>query len=104
MCLGIPGKISEANDNALLRMGKVDFGGVVREVCLAYVPEANVGDYVVVHVGFAISQIDEAEAHQTFELMKEAGILEKEWGDELFVKEGAPEGSSSVSINPSRRA
>ena len=92
MCLGIPGKISEANDNALLRMGKVDFGGVVREVCLAYVPEANVGDYVVVHVGFAISQIDEAEARQTFELMKEAGILEKEWGDELFVKEGAPEG------------
>ena len=92
MCLGIPGKISEANDNALLRMGKVDFGGVVREVCLAYVPEANVGDYVVVHVGFAISQIDEAEARQTFELMKEAGILEKEWGDELFLDAGAPGG------------
>ena len=92
MCLGIPGKISEADDNALLRMGKVDFGGVVREVCLAYVPEANVGDYVVVHVGFAISQIDEAEARQTFELMKEAGILEEEWGDELFLDAGAPRG------------
>ena len=92
MCLGVPGKISEVTDNALLRMGKVDFGGVVREVCLAYVPEAQVGDYVVVHVGFAISQIDEAGARQTFELMKEAGILEKEWGDELFVDAGAPEG------------
>ena len=92
MCLGIPGKITEVTDNALLRMGKVDFGGVVREVCLAYVPEAQVGDYVVVHVGFAISQIDEAGARQTFELMKEAGILEEEWGDELFVDAGAPEG------------
>ena len=64
-------------------MGKVDFGGVVREVCLAYVPEAVVGDYVVVHVGFAISMINEEEARQTFELMKEAGILDQEWGDTL---------------------
>ena len=64
MCLGVPGKITEITDNALLRMGKVDFGGVVREICLAYVPEAGVGDYVVVHVGFAISQIDEARGAQ----------------------------------------
>ena len=91
MCLGVPGKITEINDNPLLRMGKVDFGGVVREVCLAYVPEAGLGDYVVVHVGFAISQINEAEARQTFDLMKEAGVLEQEWGDELFAGEGAPE-------------
>jgi hydrogenase expression/formation protein HypC len=90
MCLGVPGKIVEVTDNALLRMGKVDFGGVVREVCLAYVPEADLGDYVVVHVGFAISQIDEEEARQTFDLMKEAGILEEEWGDGLFVDENAP--------------
>lgn len=89
MCLGVPGKIVEVTDNALLRMGKVDFGGVVREVCLAYVPEADLGDYVVVHVGFAISQIDEEEARQTFDLMKEAGVLEEEWGDELFVDEKA---------------
>jgi hydrogenase expression/formation protein HypC len=87
MCLGVPGKITEVTDNALLRMGKVDFGGVIREVCLAYVPEADVGDYVVVHVGFAISQIDEEEARQTFELMKEVGILEEEWGDQLFEDE-----------------
>ena len=75
MCLGIPGQITEVVDDALLRMGKVDFGGAAREVCLAYVPEAKVGDYVIVHVGFAISQVDEEEARQTFELMKEAGIL-----------------------------
>ena len=90
MCLGIPGKITEISDNALLRMGKVDFGGVAREVCLAYVPEAGVGDYVIVHVGFAISQVNEEEARQTFELLKEAGALDEEWGAELFV-EGASE-------------
>jgi len=56
-------------------MGKVDFGGVIREVCLAYVPEASVGDYVVVHAGFAISHIDEEEAGKVFELMREVGIL-----------------------------
>ncbi len=84
MCLGITGQVTEINSQELLRMVKVDFGGVVREVCLAYVPEANVGDYVVVHVGFAISQINEEAARQTFDLMKEAGILEEEWGSELF--------------------
>jgi hydrogenase expression/formation protein HypC len=84
MCLGVPGKITAITDNTLLRMGTVDFGGVVREVCLAYVPEATVGDYVIVHVGFAISQVNEEEAHKTFELLKEAGALEEEWGDELF--------------------
>jgi hydrogenase expression/formation protein HypC len=61
-----------------MRMGKVDFGGIVREVCLAYVPEAEVGDYVIVHVGFAISQLDEQEAHETLKLLAEAGILEIE--------------------------
>jgi hydrogenase expression/formation protein HypC len=90
MCLGIPGRVIEVTDNTLLRMGKVDFGGVVREVCLAYVPEAEVGHYVVVHVGFAISQVDVEEARQAFELMKEAGILEEEWGDLLFA-EGIPQ-------------
>jgi hydrogenase expression/formation protein HypC len=59
-------------------MGKVDFGGVAREVCLAYVPEAQVGDYVIVHVGFAISQLDEVEAQETLKLMVEIGILEYE--------------------------
>ena len=89
MCLGIPGKITAISDDALLRMGKVDFGGVAREVCLAYVPEAEVGDYVIVHVGFAISQVNEEEARQTFELLKEAGALADEWGTELFAEGGA---------------
>jgi hydrogenase expression/formation protein HypC len=71
MCLAIPGKIlSLVNDDPLTRTGKVSFGGVVKEVNLAYVPEAVVGDYVVVHVGFAISKVDEAEAQQVFEYLK----------------------------------
>lgn len=78
MCLGVPGKIIEITGGELMRMGKVDFGGVKREVCLAYVPEAGVGDYVIVHVGFAISQIDEAEAQETLDLLAETGILEQE--------------------------
>lgn len=78
MCLGIPGRIIEANENPLMRMGKVDFGGIVREISLAYVPEAAVGDYVIVHAGFAISRLDEQEAHETLKLMAEAGILEAE--------------------------
>jgi hydrogenase expression/formation protein HypC len=78
MCLGIPGRVVEVGPEGLMRMGKVDFGGVVREVCLAYVPEAQIGDYVIVHVGFAISQLDEDEAQETLKLMAEIGILEEE--------------------------
>jgi hydrogenase expression/formation protein HypC len=61
-----------------MRMGKVDFGGITREVCLAYVPEAGVGDYVIVHAGFAISRVDETEAHETLALLVESGILSPE--------------------------
>jgi len=72
MCLGIPGKIISVEDNPLgIRMGKVSFGGIVKEVCLAYTPEAQVGDYVIVHVGFAISRLDEEEARQTLETLME---------------------------------
>jgi hydrogenase expression/formation protein HypC len=71
MCLAIPGKIlSLVNEDPLMRTGKVSFGGTVKEVNLAYVPEAVVGDYVVVHVGFAISKLDEQEAQQVFEYLK----------------------------------
>ena len=75
MCLGIPGKITEEFDAHGLRMAKVQFGGIVREACLQYVPEARVGDYVVVHVGFAISQLDEQEALRTYRLLEEIGQL-----------------------------
>jgi len=71
MCLAIPGKIeSISRDDALLRMGKVNFGGIVKQVSLAYVPEAEVGDYVIVHVGVALSRMDEEEAGRVFEYLK----------------------------------
>jgi hydrogenase expression/formation protein HypC len=76
MCLGVPGKVLEVQENPVgMTMGKVSFGGITKEVCLAYTPEARVGDYVVVHVGFAISKIDEAEAHRVFEFLEEMGEL-----------------------------
>jgi hydrogenase expression/formation protein HypC len=65
MCLGIPGRVIAIEDDEL-RMGRVEFGGVVKEACLAYVPEAHAGDYVIVHAGFAISRVDEAQARQIF--------------------------------------
>ena len=72
MCLGVPGKIIEIQDNPLgMAMGKVSFGGIAKEVCLAYVPEAQIDDYVIVHAGFALSMIDEKEAMEVFELLKE---------------------------------
>jgi hydrogenase expression/formation protein HypC len=76
MCLGVPGKVIEIQDNSLgMAMGKVDFAGITKEVCLAYVPEVKIGDYVIVHVGFAISQVDEEEAMQVFEYLKEMDEL-----------------------------
>lgn len=70
MCLGIPGKVVEIRDDGALRMARVDFGGVRKEACLAYLPEVVLGDYVIVHVGFAISQLDEEEALKTLELLR----------------------------------
>ncbi len=75
MCLGIPGKVIEIRDEAGLRMGRVDFGGVRKEACLAYAPEVELGDYVIVHVGFAISKVDEEEALRTLELLSTMGDL-----------------------------
>lgn len=78
MCLGVPGKVIEIQPDELgMTMGRVNFGGIVKEVCLAYTPEAEVGDYVVVHVGFAISRIDEEEAQQVFEYLRQMGELEE---------------------------
>jgi hydrogenase expression/formation protein HypC len=80
MCLGIPGRITGTFQQNGLNMGRVDFGGVEREVCLDYVPEAGVGDWVIVHVGFAISVLDEAEAAETLKLLREMFDLEEELG------------------------
>ena len=76
MCLGVPGKVVEIKPDPIgMTMGRVSFAGITKEVCLAYTPEAEVGDYVVVHVGFAISRIDEEEAHKVFEYLKEMDEL-----------------------------
>jgi hydrogenase expression/formation protein HypC len=84
MCLGVPGKILSIEPNSVgMTMGKVSFGGVAKEICLAYVPEAQVGDYVIVHAGFALNTLDEAEAMEVFELLKEMGELEDVTSDEL---------------------
>jgi hydrogenase expression/formation protein HypC len=84
MCLAIPGKIEcISGDDPLTRMGKVNFGGILKEASLAYVPEAEVGDYVIVHVGFAISRLDEDEAQKVFEYLKQMEGLGE-------LKEGGP--------------
>ena len=76
MCLAVPGRVLEVREPGDLRAARVDFGGVVREASLAFVPEARVGDYVLVHVGFALSRIDEKAARETFETLAELGALE----------------------------
>jgi hydrogenase expression/formation protein HypC len=73
MCLGIPGKVLEIHQQGDLPVGKIQFGGIVKEICLVYTPEAQVGDYVIVHVGFAISRIDQAEAEEIFTYLDEIG-------------------------------
>jgi hydrogenase expression/formation protein HypC len=82
MCLGVPGKIIEIYEADGLKMGRIDFGGTQREACLAYVPDAAVGDYTVIHVGFAISLLSEEEAHATLEVLREIVNLEEELGPE----------------------
>lgn len=79
MCLAIPGKVLEISERNGLRTGRVNFGGIVSQVCLAYVPEAQVGDYVIVHVGFAIAKVDREEAERTYRALESMGL----WEDEL---------------------
>jgi hydrogenase expression/formation protein HypC len=83
MCLAVPGKIVEINEVSGLHMAKVDFGGIFREACLDYVPEAKIGDYCVIHVGFAISLLSEVEAQETLELLKQISNIEDEIGPDV---------------------
>jgi hydrogenase expression/formation protein HypC len=82
MCLAIPGKVEQITTNGDIRMGRVNFGGVVKNVCLDYVPEVVVGDYTIVHVGFALSKIDEQSALETLELFRQMGALDEELATE----------------------
>jgi len=97
MCLGIPGQVVSLEDAGGLRMGKVQFGGVVREVCLEYVPEVALGDYVIVHAGFAISPVDEDEAARTYQLLEEMGQLTE-------LDETGPEAGSEQVERPGEKA
>ena len=78
MCLGIPGKVVEIYEANGITMGKVDFGGIVREACLAYLPDIEVGDYTIIHVGFGISKLNEEEAQETLEMLREMDMLAAE--------------------------
>jgi len=78
MCLGVPGRVEDVWEADGTRMATVDFGGVRKEVCLAYVPDVTVGDYTIVHVGFALTKLDEKSALETLELFKSVGLLDEE--------------------------
>ncbi len=80
MCLGVPGKVLEVRQEQGTRMATVDFGGVTKKVCLAYVPEVDVGDYTIVHAGFAITKLDEASALETLQMFADLGLLDDELG------------------------
>jgi hydrogenase expression/formation protein HypC len=75
MCLAVPGKVLEISENNGVRSGRVEFGGIITPVCLDFVPEAQIGDYVIVHVGFAISRVDREEAERTYEALESMGLL-----------------------------
>ncbi len=90
MCLAVPGKIIEIYDQNTLRMGKIDFGGVIREACLEALPDANVGDYTIVHAGFALNLLSEEEAQETLDALNEIADIEAELGlgDETISSRG----------------
>jgi len=78
MCLAIPGKVVSIEESNGLRVGRIEFGGIVRQASLDFVPQAQVGDYVIVHVGLAISRVDAEEAERTYQLLEETGVLKDE--------------------------
>lgn len=82
MCLAVPGKVIEIRDERNTRMATIDFDGITKDICLAYLPDMEIGDYAIVHVGFAISKVDEASALETLQMFRDLGILEEELGIE----------------------
>ena len=81
MCLAVPGKVISVEERDLTPMAEVDFGGVRKDVCMQYIPDIKVGEYVMVHVGFAIQRMDEAAAQETLKTFERMGLLEEEFGD-----------------------
>jgi hydrogenase expression/formation protein HypC len=106
MCLAIPGRVEEISTEGDLRIGRVNFGGIVKRVCLDYVPEVEVGDYTIVHVGFALSKIDQDSAEKTLAIFREMGMLDEELAgeEEAFARaarapqSACPDGSCSVEV------
>jgi hydrogenase expression/formation protein HypC len=111
MCLAIPGRVEEIAAEGLIQMARVNFGGVVKRVCIDYVPEVKVGEYVLVHVGFAISQIDEETAKQTLDDFRAMGVLDEELAteEEAFARaaqapqSACPDGSCGPILIPSSK-
>ena len=93
MCLGLPGKVIELYETNGMKMGKVDFGGALREACLEYLPDIQIGDYTIVHVGFGISKVDEQEAMETMEMLREMEMLAGELPE--LVEPGASDEENS---------
>jgi hydrogenase expression/formation protein HypC len=94
MCLAVPGKILETKEENGSRLGRVQFGGITRQVQLDFVPEAGIGDYVIVHVGFALSKVDAEEAQRTYQLLEQMGLLEEELGSGQDSGAGSQESGS----------
>lgn len=100
MCLAVPGKLESVFEDQGARMGKVNFGGVVKDVCLAYLPDLEVGDYTIVHVGFALSKIDEQSALETLRTFDELGLLEDELAELRETVCDAPAPTSAAEGQP----
>jgi hydrogenase expression/formation protein HypC len=97
MCLAVPGKVLEIWDHEDTRMAKVDFGGVLKDVCLEFVPDIAVGDYTIVHVGFALQRLDEKSAMETLALFEQMGELDLEFGD-AWARAAAESGHPGPSV------
>ncbi len=95
MCLGVPGKVVEIYEADGIRMGRIDFGGIVKEACLDFVPEIELGEYAIIHVGFAITRLDEESAMETLDLLNQIGSVAEELGEpsrELAARKGSATG------------
>jgi hydrogenase expression/formation protein HypC len=93
MCLAVPGRVLEIEDRDGTRMATVDFGGVVKDVCLEYLPDLKVGEYTIVHVGFALQRLDEESARRTLALFEGLGLLQEEFGDQWEIAARAAAGA-----------